>query len=453
MPESATAAPGPGRERKIATLLFADMVGFTALGERHDPELISSLVGDAFERLAQEVRRYEGTIEKFAGDAIFAVFGVPSTHEDDPERAVRAALEMQASIAGFARDGPEPALALRIGIETGNVLVDHTRASSQRDLFVTGDAVNTAARLQAAAKPGGIVVGPSTYAATRGIVEYGDAAALDLKGKAAPVPTWRVISVNARRGGIRTTHGLESRLVGRDSETSLLKETVRRTVDTGRPHLVTVVGSAGVGKGRLIWELEKYLDGLPDAFHWRKGRCLAYAGPSFAPLVEVVRTDARLQDDDPPEVVRDRLDARLAELHIDESHRADVRDALAALLAIGIHRELPRDELFEAWRLYLGALASLHPLVLVIEDVHWADDGVISFLDVLARWGAGPMFILCTTRQELLEQHPGWGGGLQNSTTVVLEPLGPEAGDGAHAGGQRRAALCRWSMGAGPAGG
>ncbi len=415
------------RERKVATLLFADLVGFTGLGETHDPELVSSLVGDTFERLSIEVRRYEGTIEKFAGDALLAVFGVPVAHEDDPERAVRAALEMQAVMAGLAATaGERPELALRIGVETGEVLVDQSRAAEERDLFVTGDAVNTAARLQAAAAPGTVAIGPSTYSATRDVIEHAELPALELKGKGAPVAAWRAVAVKSGRGGRRAPLGLESPLVGRDNELTLLKETVRRTVADGRPHLVTVIGSAGVGKSRLTWELEKYLDGLPDVYHWRKGRCLAYAGPSFGPFADVVRSDARIHDDDSPEAARDKLRARLSELDLDADD-AGVEDALEAVLGIAEPRERPREELFEAWRRYLGAIARLEPLVLVVEDIHWADDGVLSFLDFLARWGEGPMVILCLARHELLGIRPGWGGGLPNAAAIVLEPLDAEA--------------------------
>ena len=277
--------PGsPARERKVATLLFADIVGFTNLGERHDPELVATLVASTFERLAREVARYEGTIEKFAGDALLAVFGVPTAHEDDPERAVRAALEMQAAMVQFgAAAGDRPALALRIGIETGEVLVDLTRARDERDLFVTGDAVNTAARLQSAAEPGAIVVGPSAYAASRDIVEYRELPVLELRGKALPVAAWQAVSVKARRGDRRAPLGIGGPLVGREHEMTLLKDTVRRAVEDGRPHLVTVIGSAGVGKSRLAWELEKYLDGLPQVHRWRKGRCLAYSARSSVP--------------------------------------------------------------------------------------------------------------------------------------------------------------------------
>ena len=298
-------------------MVFADLVGFTSLNESADPELVQALVTRAFDRLSAEVARYEGTVEKFAGDAMLAVFGVPVVHEDDAERAVRAALEMQAAMGELAaelrREG-RPELSLRIGIETGEVLVDQGRASGERDRIVTGDAVNTAARLQQVAPPGAIVVGPFTYAATRDVVEYEELPAAVLKGKALPVAAWRAVAVKARRGGVRPSLGIEAPLIGREEEIALIKETVRRTVSERRPHLVTVIGSAGVGKSRLTWELEKYLDGLPETFYWRKGRCLAYAQARFSALADAVKADARILDDDAPATAQAKLEARMAEL-------------------------------------------------------------------------------------------------------------------------------------------
>jgi class 3 adenylate cyclase len=420
-PPAAPAAE-PARERKTATMLFADVVGSTALAEAHDPEIVSRLIGGLFERLAEEIGRYEGTIEKFAGDAMLAVFGVPTIHEDDPERAVRAALEMQAAVgrlvdaAGAGGQRPQ----VRIGIETGEVLVDLDRASGARDLFVTGDAVNTAARLQGLAGPGSIVVGPATYAATRDVVEYEELAPAVLKGKAQPVSAWRAVSVTARRGGLRRPLGIEAALIGRQDELTRLKETVRRAAATGRPQLVTVVGSAGVGKSRLTWELEKYLDGLPEAYHWRKGRCLSYAQASYSALADAIKADVRAADDDPPATVVERLDARLAEV----GAGGDPEIRIALLTTLGLEDEaIARDRLVDGWTRYLGLVAARAPLVLVLEDVHWADEGLLDFIEYLARWGEGSIAILCLARHELLDRRPTWSGGIPDAATIVLEPL------------------------------
>jgi class 3 adenylate cyclase/tetratricopeptide (TPR) repeat protein len=426
-PDRDAALDPTARERKVATLVFADLVGFTSLGEQHDPELVSELMRRVFERLAAEVDRYEGTVEKFAGDAILAVFGVPATHEDDPERAVRAALEMQAAMHALAderRGDDGPALALRIGVETGEVLADVARASAERDLFVTGDAVNTAARLQQTAEPGSVVVGPGTYAATRDLVEYEELAPTALKGKALAIAAWRAVTIRSRRGGRRAPIGLESPLIGREDESELLKQTMRRTIADRRPHLVTVLGAAGVGKSRLAWEFEKYLDGLPEAVAWRKGRCLSYGQLSFSALADVAKADIRALDDDPPDIAIARLDARLEAL-LDRQADAAMSAGILVVLGLG-PANVAREDLFDAWRRYLEAIAAVAPLVLVLEDIHWADEGLLDFIEFLARWGSGPILILCLARHELLERRPAWGGGLPNAATIVLEPLDDE---------------------------
>ena len=418
----AIAATEPARERKMATMLFADLVGSTALAEAHDPEIVSRLVGGIFERLAEEIGRYEGTIEKFAGDAMLAVFGVPTIHEDDPERAVRAALEMQIAVGRLADEAGAAELRpqVRIGIETGEVLVDLDRASGARDLFVTGDAVNTAARLQALAGPGTVVVGPATYAATRDLVEYEELAPALLKGKAQAVPAWRAVSVTARRGGQRSSLGIEAALIGREDELGRLKDSVRRASGTGRPQLVTVVGSAGVGKSRLTWELEKYLDGLPEAYHWRKGRCLSYAQASYSALADAIKADVKAADDDPPATVVERLDARLAEVGAGDD--PEIRVVLLATL--GLEGEtIAKDRLVDGWTRYLGLVSRRAPLVLVLEDIHWADEGLLDFIEYLARWGEGPIAVLCLARHELLDRRPTWSGGIPDAATIVLEPL------------------------------
>ncbi|HEX3428475.1 MAG TPA: adenylate/guanylate cyclase domain-containing protein, partial [Candidatus Limnocylindrales bacterium] len=287
--EALTARPAARKERKFATALFADLVGSTALAEREDPEVVQSVVGRTFDRLAEEIGRYEGLLEKFMGDAVLAVFGVPRAHEDDAERAVRAALEMHAILSelnrGFAAEG-KPTLQMRIGIEAGEVLVDVERASGPRDRMLTGDAVNTAARLQSAADPGQIVIGPTVYASTKDVIEYEALAPLTLKGKAEPVPAWRTLRIKARTRGDRPRLAMEARMVGRDEELGVLTQTFRRVQSDGRPALATIIGPAGVGKSRLVSELERYVEGLPETAYWRRGRCLAYANTAYSALAD-----------------------------------------------------------------------------------------------------------------------------------------------------------------------
>ncbi|MGZ8599966.1 MAG: AAA family ATPase [Actinomycetota bacterium] len=420
---SAPLHPGAVRhERKFATALFADIVGSTALAEREDPEIVQSLVGRAFDRLSTEIERYGGLIEKFVGDAVLAVFGIPSAHEDDPERAVRAGLEMQAVLSelnrSFAAEG-RPELEMRIGVEAGEVLVDLERAGGSRDRMLTGDAVNTAARLQSSATPGHVVVGPAVFASTKEVIDYRDLEPLELKGKAGPVPAWSALRVRARRRGERPPLGLESRLVGRDEELAVLKQTLQRVQSERRPALVTVLGNAGVGKSRIAWEFAKYVEGLPQTLYWRRGRSLAYGNVSYSALAEAVKAQCEVLEDDPPEVVAGKVDRAVEELFGDLEVASHVR----ALVGGRSEQRLAREELFDAWRRFLERMAARYPLVLVLEDLHWADAGLLDFVDHLADWATGPILALTLARPELLETRPGWGGGKRNYSAIFLDPL------------------------------
>jgi len=416
------------KERKYATALFADLVGSTALAEREDPEVVQSVVGRTFDRLSEEIARYEGLLEKFMGDAVLAVFGVPRAHEDDAERAVRAALEMHAVLSelnrGFAAEG-KPTLEMRIGIEAGEVLVDVERASGPRDRMLTGDAVNTAARLQSAADPGAIVVGPGVYASTKDVIEYREIAPLTLKGKAEPVPAWRALRIKARTRGERPQLGLEARLVGRDEELAVLKQTLRRVETEGRPALVTIVGPAGVGKSRLVVELERYVDGLPDDVYWRRGRCLAYANTSYSAFADAIKAQCEIFEDDPAEVAAKKAEAAARELFGDDS----VVPQLRTLVGAGEARAMSREDLFEAWRRFLERLAARYPLVVVLDDIHWADDGLLDFVEHVADWAQGPIMLVATARAELLETRPTWGGGKRNAASIYLDPLTEAEGE------------------------
>ena len=299
-------------ELKFATALFADLVGSTTLAEQEDPEVVQSVVGRSFDRLSVEIERYGGLLEKFMGDAMLAVFGVPKAHEDDPERAVRAALEMQAVLSelnhGFAAEG-KPQLAMRIGIEAGDVLVDMERAAGPRDRMLTGDAVNTAARLEAAADPGHVVVGPGVYASTKDVIDYLEIAPLTLKGKAEPVPAWDAQRVKAKRRGERPSLGLEAKLIGRDEEMTVLKQTLHRVETEGRPAMVTDRRS---GRRRQVAcdvrSSLRYVEGLPQFIYWRSGRCLAYGNTPYSALADAIKAQCEVLEDDPAEIVARKVD-------------------------------------------------------------------------------------------------------------------------------------------------
>ena len=415
------------KERKYATALFADLVGSTTLAEREDPEVVQSVVGRTFDRLSEEIQRFEGLLEKFMGDAVLAVFGVPRAHEDDAERAVRAGIEMQAVLSelnrGFAAEG-KPQLEMRVGVEAGEVLVDLERVSGPRDRMLTGDAVNTAARLQTAAEPGHVVVGPSVYASTKEVIEYRELEPLALKGKAEPVPAWQALRIKARTRGERPQLGLQSRLVGRDEELAVLKQTLRRVESEGRPALVTMVGPAGVGKSRLVAELERFVEGLPQIVYWRRGRCLAYGNTSYSALADAIKAQCEIFEDDPADVAAKKAYTAVRELFGDQS----VAPQIGALVGSGESRAFSREDLFEAWRRFLERLAARYPLVLVLDDIHWADAGLLDFIEHVADWAQGPIMVVATARAELFETRPTWGGGKRNAASIYLDPLSAEEG-------------------------
>jgi DNA-binding SARP family transcriptional activator len=415
----------PRSERKFATALFADLVGSTALAEREDPEVVRSVIGQAFERLVREIERYGGVVEKFVGDAVLAVFGVPAAHEDDPERAVRAALDMHSALSELNRDLATEGRAefeIRIGIEAGEVLVELDRVDGSRDRMLTGDAVNIAARLQAAAEPRQIVVGPSVHAAAKAAIEFRELPPFSLKGKAETVPAWEVLGARRHPRGERPSSDLRARLIGRDEELALLEKTFHRVEAEGRPALVTILGSAGVGKSRLVSELSERLEATPRRVAWRRGRCLAYGNVSYSALAEAVKAECGVLEDDSPEIVAQKSARVVKELFGD----ADLTPLVEVLVGSGLEHAFSREDLFDAWRRFLEKLASRAPLVLQLEDVHWADDGLLDFIDHVADWAEGPLLVLTLARPELLEARPGWGGGKRNYSAIYLDPLAPE---------------------------
>ena len=408
------AARGAAREeRKVVTVLFADLVGFTSRAEQLDPEEVRAVLQPYHAHLRAELERHGGTVEKFIGDAVMALFGAPVAHEDDPERAVRAAL----AIRDWAAD--EGDLQLRIAVTTGEALVHLDAHPVEGEGMAAGDVVNSAARLQSAAPVNGILVGETTYRATRAAIDYREAEPVQAKGKAEPIAVWEVLGARARFGVDIRGHGAAT-LVGRDRELSLLAETLSRVREESSPQLVTLVGVPGIGKSRLVHELFALVDADPDLISWRQGRCLPYGeGVAFWALGEMVKAEAGiLENDSPAEAGR-----KLAEAARDEWVEAQLRPL--AGLADESGGGAGREESFAAWRRFFETLAEQRPLVLVFEDLHWADAGLLDFVDHLVDWATGvPILALCTARPELLERRPGWGGGKLNAATLSLSPLG-----------------------------
>jgi DNA-binding SARP family transcriptional activator len=398
----------PRRERKVVTILFCDLVGFTARAQRMDPEDVAAELSHYQAWVRRELERYGGTVEKFIGDAVMAVFGAPVAHEDDPERAVRAAL----AIRDWAGDQK---IEVRIGVNTGEALVTlHARADAGETL-AAGDVVNVAARLQTAASVNGVLVGEATQRATLDLVAYAESDPIAAKGRSESVPAWHAIEV---RGKPRVAPAHTTALVGRAGELQLLRGALERSRGERSVQLVTIVGVPGIGKSRLVFELHRLVDADPELVTWREGRCLPYGdGVSFWALGEVVKSEAGILENDAPATA----ERKLLDAVKDQRLTAHLRPL------VGLGASEPggdRGEAFAAWREYFERLADRHPLVLVIEDLHWADENLLDFLDHLADWASDvPILLLCTARPELLERRASWGGGKQNSVTLSLSPL------------------------------
>lgn len=439
----ATPAPGAQEpdERRTATVLFADLSGYTAIAENLDPESVKRLLERILTRLSKEVGEYGGYVDKFIGDNVMAIFGAPIAHGDDAERAVRAGLAMQVAMdeinEPLARQHGVT-FALCVGINTGEVLAGRVGES----YTVIGDAVNVAARLQAAARPGTVTVGERTHGATRDAIDYRSLEQpLALKGKAQPVHAWEALAPAAER----TTAGSIARpsrapLVGRTAELSQLHGLVGRVEQRRGPHLATVIGEAGVGKSRLLAELEQELQLAQTAPLIRRGRCLPY-GTSVAywPLGEVIRAECAIVDGDPPATAWAKLSARLDELFAEpERDGGGASPSRVALIGRLLGLEAPeepllseeldaqraREAFFAAVRSCVEGLARERPLVLIWEDIHWADEGMLDLIEHLVQWTRAPVLQICLTREELLERRAGWGGVRRDATTVFLEPLG-----------------------------
>jgi len=409
-----------GEERKVVTVVFVDLVGFTAQAERLDPEDVRGLLAPYHTHVRAELERHGGTVEKFIGDAVMAVFGAPVTHEDDPERAVRAAL----AIRDWALE-EDAALQLRLGINTGEALV--TLAASGGEGMAAGDVVNTAARLQAAAPVNGILVGEQTWHATADAIEYAEAAPVVAKGKAAPLPAW--VAGRARaRFGVDVGQRRLAPLVGRQRELELLASTLGRVREERSPQLVTLVGVPGIGKSRLVSELLSVVEQERELTGWRQGRSLPYGdGVTFWALGEIVKAQADILESDPSDEAVAKLRRAVADLAADAAEAQWLEAHLRPLLGLSDDPSARAGEPFAAWQRFIEALAEQRPLVLVFEDLHWADDALLDFVDQLVdRVAEVPLLVLGTARPELLERRPGWGGGKPNAVSLSLSPLSEE---------------------------
>jgi class 3 adenylate cyclase/tetratricopeptide (TPR) repeat protein len=409
-------------ERKVVTVLFADLVGFTSRAEQMDPEDVRALLSPFYARLRAELERFGGTVEKFIGDAVMALFGAPVAHEDDPERAVLAALAIRDWVRGEER------IQVRLAVNTGEALVMLGARPGQGEGMAAGDVVNTAARLQASAPVNGILVDDRTFRATRAMIDYRRASPVAAKGKKEPVAAWEAVQARARAEA-----GFEGRagtvLVGRDRELAVLRDALARVREERVPQLVTVVGVPGIGKSRMLYELWQIVEADAELINWRLGRSLPYgAGVSFWALTQMVKAQAGVLESDTSEQAEAKLAQMIADV-VESASDADwVRRHLGALVGVAADG-VPvggdrRGEAFAAWRFFFEALAEERPLVLVFDDLHWADDGLLDFVDYLVDWaGEVPLLVAGAARPELLERRPGWAGGKPNTLTLSLAPL------------------------------
>ena len=418
--------PSGLEERKLVTAVFADLVGFTSRSEGMDVEDVRGTLVVYFRLLRQELERFGGTVEKFIGDAVVAIFGAPAAHEDDPERAVRAALSIQAVLARAREERPNFDLHVRIGVNTGEALVAIGANPHAGEGLAAGDVVNTAARLQTAAPADGVLVGEMTYRATIHVVDYTGAQAIEVKGKQHPLNVWvarEAASLDADAG-----RPLAAPLVGRDAQLEALWSTLERVRQERSPRLLTLTGVPGIGKSRLVLELFGRIEDTGADVRCRRGRSLPYGeGVTFWALAEMVKAEAGILHSDSGAAVARKLHQAVVGI-VDDSHDAAwIESELRPLVGLERGQDPGADrqaETFAGWRLFLESLARQRPLVLVFEDIHWADQALLEFIEHLADWLAGvPVLVLCTARPELFDQRPGWLEGHANTDAIPLWPL------------------------------
>jgi len=430
-PTPAAAVAAPVAERRLCSVLFCDVVGFTPLAESRDPEAVRELLSRYFEVARTVVGRFGGVVEKFIGDAVMAVWGTPVASEGDAERAVRAALDLVSAVAQLGEETGVAGLAARAGIVTGEVAVT---LGATGEGMVAGDAVNAASRVQTTAEPGQVLVDAATQRLAGGGVGFENAGEHLLKGKTEPQELWRATRVLSAIGGAQRVDGLEAPLVGRDAELRTVRELFHAAAERRVPRLVLVSGPAGVGKSRLGWEFEKYVDGLAEQVWWHRGRCLTYGdAAAFWALAEIVRQRLGIAEDESPASAAEKLALGIDRFIADPAERAYVAVRLGRLLGTSVADDsggqLSRQELFAGWRLFFERLAGGGPVVMVIEDAQHAEEGLLDFLDHLIDWARDlPIYVLMLARPELDLVRPGFGTG-RNRTTLTLDPLDPTSMD------------------------
>jgi class 3 adenylate cyclase/tetratricopeptide (TPR) repeat protein len=424
-PAPAVAAE-PVSERRLVSVLFADLVGFTSLSESRDPEEVRELLSRYFDTCRRLVGLYGGVVEKFIGDAVMAVWGTPVATEDDAERAVRTALDLVAAVQALGQETGAEGLQARAGVLTGEAAVN---IAAVGEGMVAGDLVNTASRVQSVADPGSVFVGEATRRATEGTVVYEPAGSFELKGKEGETALWRALRVVSGRAGSLKSEGLEAPFVGRDRELRQIKDLFHVAAEEQRAQLVSVTGIAGIGKSRLAWEFYKYFDGIVQTIYWHRGRCLAYGeGVTYWALADMVRWRCGITEDEELDGALQKLHAALEEHLLDPEERRFVEPRLAQLLGLADGASNERQDLFAAWRLFFERLADTYPTVLAFEDMQWADASLLDFVEYLLEWSRDkPLFVVTLARPELLEKRPTWGAGHRNFTSLYLEPLSEQA--------------------------
>ena len=421
---SALAESPVGREeRRIVTVLFADMAGFTARAERLDPEDVRAILNRYYARLRAEIETFGGTVEKFIGDAVVAIFGAPVAHGDDPERAMRAALAVCAAVGEMNASDPQLKLEIRVAVNTGEAIVSVT-STELHEGMIAGDVVNTASRLQTAAPTNAILVGEDTYRATRGLFDYEAVEPLVVKGKRDPVPAWLALRAKSEPGERELS---TAPILGRAHELEALRRTFEGVLGERRPHLVTVFGDAGIGKTRLASEFADVLEAR--GVRVLRGRSLPYGETTlYGPFAQHVKVFAGIFASDDLAAAQAKLHAALVG-SMDRDTAAEVAPHLELLTGLSTGDEVPnRQILFRAARRFVETLSAEQPTLLVFEDLHWADGGTFDLLEVLAsRVRDVPLMLLALARPELLVARPAWGGGMSAYTALSLEPLDADA--------------------------